>query len=40
MMTGSALEFMKKHRWITWANAWIFQALTGITQEKIYGKDS
>ena len=40
MMTGSALEFLKKHSWITWANAWIFQALTGITKEKIYGKNT
>ena len=40
MMTGSALEFLKKHDWITWGNAWIFHALTCITKDKIYGKDS
>lgn len=40
MMTGSALEFLRKHRWFTWANAWVFVIFTGITKDKIYGTDS
>lgn len=39
MLTWSALEFLRKYDWITWANAGIWLIFTWITREKIYGKN-
>lgn len=39
MLTGSALAFLQKYKWMTWANAWMFHICTSITYEKIYGKN-
>lgn len=39
MLTGSAIEFLRKHNWITWGNVWIFRTFTWITNKEVYGKD-
>lgn len=39
MLTWDAIEFLRQHHWITWANSWMFRVFTWITYQEVYERD-